>query len=408
MSDEPAARPVIARRQALATHPLMIGAILALATAMNPVSNDTILPGIPFLRREFGVEPDIAQLTLTVHIVAFAAMQLVYGPLSDRFGRRPVLLVSLAVYALASLLCAIAPTLELLLAGRALQGVGVAAGPVIARAMIRDLYGPEKGGKVMSYVMSAFGIIAVVAPIIGGVLVGAFGWRSSFYFCIAYAGMIALFVVLVLDETLAPENRQAARIGQIFANMYAVSRHPGFVVNTLANSALYAGMWAWLASAIFLLIEVVGQPVEQASVFFAISEFGFMAGAALAGRLSSRMAAPPMVIAGGCLSLVAACVLWGLAASGVVHTAALVVPGLFWMFGYGFFYPHTMAGAVAPFPTMAGAASSLIGFLQMMCAAGTAYLTGALYDGTAVPLGMMLIALTASGLVIYIVGRKTA
>ena len=149
----------------------IIGGVLTLLVAANPVSTDTLAPGVPALRDFFGVSTSSANLVFSTYVFAFGFMQLVYGPIADRFGRRPVLLIAMTLYCGATLLCAFAPTFETLLAARALQGAAASAAPALARAVIRDLYGVDGSRKVMSYVMSAFGIFAIGAPAIGGVLV---------------------------------------------------------------------------------------------------------------------------------------------------------------------------------------------------------------------------------------------
>lgn len=391
-----------------APHFLITGGILAFALAIVPMTNDTILAGIPALRREFGLSAGTAQLTLSAGILAFAFTQIVFGPLSDRFGRRPILIVSLLIYCAATVLSAIAPTFDLLLVGRALQGVGAAGAPVIARAVIRDIYGAERSGKAMSYVMSAFGVLAIIAPAVGGPLVEWYGWRSTFIFCLAYAVLIIVFAQWILRETLAPEARQAAHPGRIVMNMGHILQNKVFLINMVSNCAFYACMWVWLSGGLFLLIELVEVPVAIASIYFGLSTSGFMIGAAIAGRMASRFAALHLVIGGGAICLVASTLLWFFAANGLIGTTTLVLSGFLWLFGFGFYSPNTMARAVAPFPTMAGAASSLIGSIQMVAGAIAAYATGALYDGTSLPFALLMTGLTGVGLVIYVTGRRVA
>lgn len=400
--------PAAAGAQAPATHFLITGGILALALAIVPMTNDTILAGIPSLRRDFGISPGMANLTLSVGIAAFAITQLVLGPMSDRFGRRPILLASLLVYCGATILAAMAPTFDLLLAGRALQGIGAAGGPVIARAVVRDIYGAERSGKALSYIMSAFGVLAIIAPGVGGPLVEWFGWRSTFLFCLIYAGSISLCTLWLLNETLPAEARQPAHPTRILMNMGLILQNKVFLVNMISNCAFYACMWVWLAGGLFLLIELVEVSVTWASVCFGMSTSGFMFGAALAGRMASRFSATHLVIGGAIICLFATVLLWVFAANGIYGIAVLVVPGFLWLFGFGFYSPNTMARAVAPFPTMAGAASSLIGSIQMFSGAIAATATGALYDGTTLPFALLMTGLTALGLVIYVMGRRIA
>ena len=303
---------------------------------------------------------------------------------------------------------AFSSTFEMLLVGRTLQGLSAAAGPVIARSILRDIYSAERSGKVLSYVMSAFGLVAVLAPIIGGLLVAWFGWRSAFFLAFGYAGFIILLVAFVLQETLPTNRRQTIRPLGIAANFAFVARHPAFIVNTVGNCAFYGGMFVWLSGALFVLIEVMNVPVEKASFYFALTTTGFMIGAGLAGRMASRFRATTLALGGGVLAVCAGCVIVGIAATGEIGVVALLVPGFVWWLGYGFYFPFTMAGAVAPFPQMAGAASSLIGFLQMLAAAVTAWATGALFDGTPLPMASLMLGLSILGLIIYASGRRFA
>lgn len=401
-------RSSAAGADAPAVHFLVTGGILAMALAIVPMTNDSILAGIPALRREFELSAGTAQLTISVGILAFAATQLVFGPLSDRFGRRAVLIATTTLYCGATVLAALAPTFDLLLVARALQGMGAAGGPVIARAMVRDIYGAERSGKAMSYVMSGFGVLAVSAPVVGGPLVQWFGWRSTFLFCLGYALLIIAAAFWLLRESLAPESRQAADPVRIAANMATILRNKVFLANMVSNCAFYACMWVWLSGGLFLLIELVKAPVAEAAFYFGLSTSGFMVGAAVAGRIASRFATTPIVITGACICLVASGSIWAMVSAEILGVASFVVPGFVWMVGFGFYSPNTMARAVSPFPTMAGAASSLIGSIQMLSGAIAAYVTGSLYDGTALPFALLMTGLSAAGLAIYSAARRVA
>ena len=380
---------------------LLIGGVLTLLVAINPVSTDTLAPGVPALRDYFGVSTSNANLVFSLYVFAFGFMQLVYGPIADRFGRRPVLLVALILYCAATLLAAVAPTFEALLIARALQGASASAAPALARAVIRDLYGVDGSRRVMSYVMSAFGIVAIIAPAIGGILVAWQGWQASFYFCLVY-GIFTVSAVFVLLKESRPEDAPAKLSLRTTFVLYArLTPNPAFALNCVSNMLMYAAMFVWLSGSMLVIVDGYGIPVEIGGLFFAFGSAGFMLGAGAGGRLGARFSAPSLIISGNLIAIAATIIMLMLALAGVRSGAAVALPALLWMFGHGLHYPQSMAAAVAPFPRTAGAASSLIGFYQTCAGAVAAFIMGAFHDGTAVPMGGLMLVLSVLALVAY-------
>ena len=377
----------------------VVGTVLTLLIGINAVSTDTLAPGVPALRDFFGTTTSAANLVFTVYVFAFGIMQLFYGPIADRLGRRPVLLGTMAVYAIATLLCSVAQTFELLLAARCLQGASAGAAPALARAVIRDLYGPERSRDVMSYVMSAFGFVAVAGPLIGGWLVAWYGWRTSFYFCAVYAVATIAAIYLFLKESRPAD--APTDFASTFASYVRIAPSSAFLTYCVTNLFMYAGMYAWLAGSMLVLVDAYGYREDAAGAFFALSSAGFMLGAWSAGRLGIRVGTARLILSGSACAVMAAVVLVALAHAGIRSGAAVAVPAAVWMFGHGLHYPHSMAAAVAPFPQSAGAASSLIGFFQTSAGAGAAFLAGLTYDGTAVPLAVLLLSFSGMALLAY-------
>lgn len=380
---------------------LLIGGVLTLLVAMNPVSTDSLAPGVPALRDYFGVSTSNANLVFSVYVFAFGFMQLVYGPIADRFGRRPVLLVAIAMYCVATLMAAVAPTFETLLAARALQGASASAAPALARAVIRDLYGVEGSRKVMSYVMSAFGIMAILAPAIGGVLVAWQGWQASFYFCLVYGIFTMAAVFILLKESRPDDAPTTLSLSTTFAVYARLTPNPVFALNCVSNMLMYAAMFVWLSGSMLVIVDGYGVPAEIGGLFFAFGSAGFMLGAGVAGRLGARLGAPSLIMLGSLTGIVAAAIILALALFEVRNGLAVALPALFWMLGHGLHYPQSMAAAVAPFPQTAGAASSLIGFYQTCAGALAAFIMGSIHDGSAVPLGGLMLGLSILALIAY-------
>ncbi len=388
-------------KSAAAPGVFVVGAVLTLLVAANPVSTDTLAPGVPALRDFFGVSTSRANLVFSAYVFAFGFMQLVYGPIADRFGRRPVLLIAMSLYCVATVLCAFAPTFETLLAGRALQGAAASAAPALARAVIRDLYGVDGSRKVMSYVMSAFGLFAIGAPAIGGILVAWQGWQATFFFCTVYAVVTIAAVFVYLKESRPEGAPTSLRLSTTFALYVRLTPNPQFALNCVSNLLMYSAMFVWLSGSMLVIVDGDGIRPDIAGLFFAFGSAGFMAGAAVAGRLGTRVGPHRLIMSGSAIAILASgmIVLFGFLE---IRTGlAVALPALVWMFGHGLHYPQSMAAAVAPFPENAGAASSLIGFYQTTAGAISAVAIGVLHDGSAIPFGILMLGLSAAALLAY-------
>jgi len=380
---------------------LALTALLALLTAVGPLSIDLYLPSLPSIGAALGASPSAVGLTISFYLVGFAVGQVVYGPLSDRYGRRPVLLAALTIFCVASLACAAAPTIAALIGARALQAAGSSGAIVLARAVVRDLYEGPRAGRELSLMAAIMGLAPIVAPLIGGVLQTAFGWRACFVF-IAAAGLVALAAAYwLLPETLRPRAHAAAGM---LASLAVVARHR--VARTFIGviTASYAGLFAYISGAPFVLQDLLGLSPVGFGLSFAVASVGYISGTSLAARIVTRIGLDRTIawgvvaLAAGGLAMVGATAL----APGAV--AGIVVPMTIYLFGLGLAMPQALAGALQPFPERAGAASSLIGCLQQAVAASTGALVAHAIGATAWPL---TIAIALGGGLSFIIWMAT-
>lgn len=373
----------------------IITAIVTALVAFGAISTDLYLPSLPAIAAQFEVGAGAVQLTLSVFLAGFAVSQLVYGPLSDRFGRRPVLLGGLTLYVLASLACAVADSLALLILARFCQAVGACAGVVLGRAIVRDLHEPAQAAKVLSHVAAAMALAPALGPIVGGYVEAWFGWRANFLLLVGFGGLTWLACIALLPETNNRKNPEATRIGRSWAIYRELAGHPLYRGYVLVCAFAYSGIFAFISGSAFVLIEVLGLPPERYGLCFAAVVAGYMIGAFASGRLTLRLGLERLVAAGALVAL-----LGGLLAAGLTLVAApsvwgLIGPVFLYLIGAGLMLPNAMAGAMGPFPERAGAASALLGFVQMLFAAGLGILVGQLHDDSG---RSMTFAIAAVGL----------
>src|SRR6267142_607415 len=325
---------------------MRIELVLTAVVGLGALSIDMFLPSLPTIAAVFGAEPATAQLTVTLFLMAFAASQLVYGPLSDRFGRRWVLIGGLALYSVAGLACALAPTIGVLIGARVLQALGGGAGPVVARAVIRDLYDRERAARVFSYMGMAQSLNPMLAPILGGYVHEAFGWRAIFF---VLAGAGALFVALMIagvPETNTRRDPHALRPGQMGRNVAELLTDRSYVAYVLVNALMFGGQFAFISGSSFVLIGVLGVSPSGFGLCFGSVAVGIMTGTFLSGRFGARLGLDHTILAGTMLGAAAGLILAAVAGFLQMTGSALysVAVGRFWD---GTARPLTTAIAVA-------------------------------------------------------------
>lgn len=348
------------RKESLAVIILLTG-----LTGITPLSIDMPLAGLPAIAAAFGEPETKAQLIVGVFLAGFAIAQLILGPTSDRFGRRPVLLGGLAIYAAMGLICMQAESLAVLLPARFIQGVAACAGPVVARAVVADIYEGKSAQRAMSIVTAGMGVAPIAAPMIGGALLTWFDWTAVFL-TLALTGAIMLtLVLLLLDETLPARDPRATRFGRIALNYWDMVRNRSFVSYALPSMLSSGALFSFIPAAPFVLIGQLGHEPAMFGVFFAMVMIGFITGASLSARLSRTRNPAQMVRLGTAVSAAGGGLMAVGAAIGIEHAMTLVLPMAVVMHGTGLMRPNSITGAMASFRDRAGAASALLGFLQM-------------------------------------------
>ncbi len=371
---------------------LALTLLLTVLVAFGALSNNTYLPSFPAMAREFGVPVAGILLTLSAFFFGFAFGQLLYGSVSDRFGRRPVLLGGLAAYTLASAVCAAAPDIATLIGARFVQGVAVASTQVLARAIVRDLFSPEKAARMLSVMAAVFTIVPGLAPLVGGFMEAHLGWRSIFILLTGIGAGVALTVWRGLGESLARPDPRALAPMRLIHNYREISANPVFMGYCLAFAFNFAGMFAFHSASSFVFIDLLGYGPEAYGMFFTVVVVGYFIGSLASARLTLRVGYRRLVAAGGIIAAIGGGAMLVLALLGFRGWWTIVGPQFVFLMGTGLIMPNSLAGALAPFAEKAGAASALFGFIQQLTGALMIALIGVAADGTEVPMAAGIFA----------------
>lgn len=373
--------------------------ILGISMAMLAIAMDPIAPSLPGIRAEFGIDVAGAQLAMSGLVVGFAFAQIVLGPLSDRIGRRPVLIGGWITFVIASIACGFAPTIETLTAARVLQAIGCCAAVVVGRATVRDLYGLGHAARMLGIIMSIGAIPIFLGPSIGGVVEEYLGWRWNFAW-LALLGCAMLFATLrLLPESHHHHDRNATDALRILANYRTLIVDPRFVGHAAASVGNFSMIFSFLSGAGFVMITVLGYSPSATGVAIGAGTLGFALTSLAASRLVTRYGTTALLTTGAWIVFLAGTVMALLALSGVRALSALLVPYYAIMIGVGFINSSAVAGAIGPFPRIAGTASSLLGLAQFTIGGMIGYLASRFHDGTPVP---MTIAVAGSAWMIFI------
>ena len=369
--------------------------LLGVLVGLSALGMDMFLPSVPAIARAFNVEPGSAQLAVTTYLLGLAAGQLAWGPLSDRIGRKPVLLAALAVFFAASAACAVADSLASVALLRFVQGAAMSGGPVIARSIVRDLAAHEAAAHLLGKMMVVFGFIPVLGPLVGAQLLSLAGWNGVFWFYAGFALVLVAIVSLGLPET-APAERPAISPARIAQRYGLLLRDRRFVAPLATALSAQMGILAFVATSSLVLVQALRVTPTVFSLLFALVMIGQMTGGILGSRLVLRLGIERMVRLGTRLVLAAGALLALLVYSSVAHWSAIVLPMLVYILGAALLLPNVTAAALTPFPGMAGAASSLLGVLPFALGALVSALLGAAFDGTARPLALAVALAGAS------------
>ncbi len=348
----------------------LIVLILALLLGLQPVTTDLYLPALPAITQGFGAGMGQAQLTLTALLLAFGLSQLVWGPLSDRFGRRPILLWGMGAYTLASVACALAPDMAWLIAGRTVQGIAMGAGVMAARAVVRDLFQPLQGATVMSQGLTGLGIIACACAPLGGMLTDALGWRYALLALAVFGAATLALLAWRFEETLAQPDPHALSAGPLFRANLDILRNPVFLTWCALSASSYLGLFTFLASSSFVFVTFMGYSKTAYGFLMLSMSLSYIVGTFWCRWMLRRTSVHRTVGIAAILTITGGVGMAALAYAGQGQdwygAWAVMVPMYIFMLGHGVHQPCGQSGAVAPFPQRAGTASALNGFLMML------------------------------------------
>ena len=373
--------------------------ILGGLSAFGPLSIDMYLPGLPHMTDDLGASASTGQLTLTACVLGLAFGQVLAGPFSDRLGRRRPLLIGLVAYAAASVACALAPTIWTLIPLRFVQGLAGAAGIVIARAIVRDLYSGDAAAKMFSLLMLVMGTAPIFAPIIGGQALRVMSWRGIFWLLAGIGVLLFAASALWLNETLAADQRHSGGLRSVLGTFGRLLHDRSFIPYALSFGLAFGAMFTYIAGSPFVLEKIYGVSPQVFSLVFAINSASLVAATQVVHRLVERVGSPallrfgllttaaagaallPVVLANGALALVLTCLI-------------VLVTGI------GFQVPTSTALALADQGWAAGSASALLGLGQFLIAALVAPLAGIAGQHTAVPMAIVIATLSVAGLAV--------
>ena len=367
--------------------PLLLGVL----TAVGPLSTDMYLPAFPAIEASMGTSPGSAQITLATWFAGLAVGQITQGTLADRFGRRGPLMVGLALYTLANVGCAISTDLSMLAAWRMVAAFGGSASMVIPRAIVRDLADGHAAARMMSKLLLVMGAAPILAPTLGGLMLGVGSWPSIFWLAAVYGGLCTLLVWRLLPDTLAKERRISLRIGAVAGRYAMVLRDRVFLAYALTGGFGMFGMFAFIGGAPPVVIQRFGLSPTQFGLLFGCSASAFILGSQLSPRLLPRFGGVRLIRAGIRTFLAATAVLLLLAVLDVGRVWGVVLPVMLAMGSMGFVMPNTAVAALSRHAAQAGSASAMMGTMQFCLAALSGTLVGLLTDGTARPMAVLML-----------------
>ncbi|WLG42032.1 multidrug effflux MFS transporter [Pseudomonas rhodesiae] len=383
--------------------------LLGLITAIGPFAIDSYLPALPTLGASLHASPAAVQMSLTVFFIVIGVCQLFYGPISDVFGRKPPIYAGLVIFAVGSIGCALAPTIEVLIAFRAMQAFGACAGMVVPRAIVRDLYTGHEAARLMSLLMLVMSVSPILAPLAGSLVISLWSWREVFAVLAVVAVLCLAMTVVQLPETHPAERRLGKTLGGAFSSYGGLLRDPVFMGLSLVCGFGLATFFVFIGSAPFVYIEHFGLTPTQFSLAFALNAASFFAMSQLTARLSARFGLAPLIrgsVIGVAvvMSLLAITTLWS-------GNLALMMSLLFIGFGFlGLLLPAAGVLSMEDHGAVAGSASALLGAIQMITGAVCMSLVGVFADHTPAPMlvGIALCAVAALLTVLWTLRRLPA
>jgi DHA1 family bicyclomycin/chloramphenicol resistance-like MFS transporter len=387
-------------------NPTALTALLALLTGIAPMSVDMYLASLPDIARSLAVSDAQVQLTLSFYLVGFAIGQVIWGPISDRHGRRPILLMAISVFVAASIVCTIAPSIEVLIAARFVQAIGGAGMTVLARAVVRDVYEGLAVAREFSRMTAVMALAPLIAPLLGGVLQTFFGWRANFIVLTAIGVSAALLVSLLLPETLRSRAPEPLSFGSIFRSYRTFVRDRTFLAYSGLLICAFGGLFAWISASAFVLQDLYGLTPFDFGLAFAVGSVGYLVGTWIAAHIVARVGLD-RTLGLGCAVMAGGGAVGVLALMfGFTSATSLVLPVAVFLAGLGLALPQAQAGALLPFADRAGAASSLVGFLQQTAGAVVGAIVVHLLGQSAWPLAGGVAIMGCGALALWVLTRE--
>jgi DHA1 family bicyclomycin/chloramphenicol resistance-like MFS transporter len=370
--------------------------LLAAVTAIGPFSLQALSPALPQLATDFSVPASVAQLMLSLSLASMAVSTLIWGPVSDRLGRRPVMVAGLVLAGFGSALAALAPELWMAIAGRLMQAAGAVAGMVLARAVAQDIYGRDRSAAVIGQITAAMVIAPMVAPALSGVIVESVGWRGIFALVAVAAFGLAAWTRIRLSET-APLGVREHPLATL-RSFGEIGRRRAFWAHAWFGAFSLSGFLFFVGAAPYVMEQTYGARPSVYGLFFIPLAATYMLSNMACGRMTRRYGGRRMIVFGGGCTIVAMATGLAVLGMGVVNPMVLMVPAFFHSIGAGLSVPNSIAGAVGAAPDRAGAASGLLGFIQFLTAAVTTQIAGFLPHDTAAPTLAGMAVLSTIGL----------
>lgn len=377
--------------------------LLAAASALGPTAMQILLPALPVIKDTFQVSNDVAQLTLSLSMFAIAIGTLIYGPLSDKYGRRVIMLLGLVITIAGSIFCFLATSIDLLILGRFIQAFGGAAGLVLARAIVRDVYEAEDAARVIATLVMVMVVIPMLSPALGGELMDQFGWQSVFIAIAFFGVLIFLFSISYLPETLR-EPIPFEGAGAVLVTFMSLFKSPAFCGYAFCVTFVSVVFFSFISAAPEIMVSVLDRPPTEYGYYFIMIPLGFMSGNYVTLYFGRSKELNRLITWGASISIVGIALAFILLSLGIKHPLALFVPISIAIFGNGITLPNAMAAAINEFPNLAGSASGLTGFLQMAFSAVAAQVVALIFNGTVYPLLVMMFSAAVLSLVSFKLG----
>ena len=380
----------------------MLAGMLGLLPMLMPLTVDGSLPLVSAMPAYFQTSTAFVQYSLSAAVLGIALGQLVYGPLSDRFGRKPVLMGGISLFVATSVACSMAASIEVLIGLRFLQGFFACSGIIVARAIIRDLFDREAAARLFALMMGIHGIMPTIAPGVSGWITQDYGWRILFIVMAGFGLFTLLTVLFGLSETNRARTANAVQPSVLVKNYIVILRDRSFRSYATCACFMYGALMAYFAGAPVGLIQYLGLGPVQFGIAMAVPMVFYIVAQITLARIAQRLGLDRMIRAGVMLAAAAGIGMLLLVISGNITVYTLMGPVVLVLTALAFITPGTTAGAMSPFATMAGAASSLLGFIQFLAAALTTAIIGVLNDGTPLPMAAVICVCTVGALVAYL------